>query len=152
MVKTDSLSRTDFRTCHQLPLKLRLIVLNGFEKTKRILPVQLYPSPLYPGIQEQVNDPWLLLHQAFSWQLLFAALHSSMSAKNKPSKFKGACTRKDKHKHCKTALSVILKEFHNKVFVLLLKEYTSTANVTINTFLFWKIAANLLCINKKRAA
>ena len=50
--------------------------------TKRmqiILPVQLCPSPSYPGLQEQLNDPWVLLHQAFSWQLLFAALHSSMS-------------------------------------------------------------------------
>ena len=37
--------------------------------------------------------------------------------KNKPSKFKGADTRKDKHKHCKSALSVVLEEFHNKVFV-----------------------------------
>ena len=37
--------------------------------------------------------------------------------KNKPSKLKGAGTRKDKHKHCKSALSVVLEEFHNKVFV-----------------------------------
>ena len=29
----------------------------GFEKIQRILPVQLYPSPSYPGLQEQVNDP-----------------------------------------------------------------------------------------------
>ena len=35
--------------------------------------------------------------------------------KNKPSKFKGAGTRKDKHKHCKTALSVVLEEFHKVV-------------------------------------
>ena len=31
-----------------------------------ILPVQLCPSPSYPGLQEQLNDPWVLLHQAFS--------------------------------------------------------------------------------------
>ena len=37
--------------------------------------------------------------------------------KNKPSKFKGAGTRKDEHKHCKSTLSVVLEEFHNKVFV-----------------------------------
>ena len=56
--------------------------------------------------------------------------------KNKPSKFKGAGTSTDKHTHCKSALSVVLEEFH-KVVVLLLKEYTSAANVTIrNTFLF----------------
>ena len=36
--------------------------------------------------------------------------------KNKPRKFKGAGTRKYKHKHCKTALSVVLEEFH-KVFI-----------------------------------
>ena len=35
--------------------------------------------------------------------------------KNKPSKFKGACKRKDKHKHCKSALSVVLNEFHKVV-------------------------------------
>ena len=57
--------------------------------------------------------------------------------KNKPSKFKGAGTRKDKYKRCKNELSVVLEEFHNKVFVWLLRQYTSTANVTINTFLFW---------------
>ena len=49
--------------------------------------------------------------------------------KNKPSEFKGAGTRKDKHKHCKSALSVVtVKEFDNKVFVCLLKEYTSTGS------------------------
>ena len=37
--------------------------------------------------------------------------------KNKPRKFKGAATRKDTHQHCKSALSVVLEEFHNKVFV-----------------------------------
>ena len=39
--------------------------------------------------------------------------------------------------HCKSALSVVLEEFHNKVFVAwFLKKYTGTANVTRNTFLF----------------
>ena len=56
--------------------------------------------------------------------------------KNKPSKFKRAGTRKDKQKYCKSALSVVLEEFHDKVVVWLLKEYTSTANVKINIFLF----------------
>ena len=37
--------------------------------------------------------------------------------KNKLRKFKGAGTTKDKHKHCKTALSVVLEEFHDKVVV-----------------------------------
>ena len=35
--------------------------------------------------------------------------------KNKPRKFKGAGTRKYKHKHYKTALSVVLKEFHKLI-------------------------------------
>ena len=35
--------------------------------------------------------------------------------KNKLSKFKDAGTRKDNHKHCKTALSVVLEEFHKVV-------------------------------------
>ena len=36
------------------------------ERIQIILPVQLSPSPSYPGLQEQLNDPWVLLHQAFS--------------------------------------------------------------------------------------
>ena len=36
------------------------------ERMQIILPVQLCPSPWYPGLQEQLNDPWVLLHQAFS--------------------------------------------------------------------------------------
>ena len=44
--------------------------------------------------------------------------------------------RKDKHKRCKSALSVVSEEFH-EVVIWLLKEYTRTANVTRNrTFLF----------------
>ena len=35
--------------------------------------------------------------------------------KNKPSKLKGAGTRKDKYKHCKSALSVVFEEFHNVI-------------------------------------
>ena len=65
MVKIQFLSRSDFRTRHKSPLKLRRNVLNGFSKSQRILPVQLYPSPSYPGLQEQVNDPWVLWHKAF---------------------------------------------------------------------------------------
>ena len=43
--------------------------VESFTLTKRmqiILPVQLCPSPSYPGLQEQLNDPRVLLHQAFS--------------------------------------------------------------------------------------
>ena len=35
--------------------------------------------------------------------------------KNKPRKFNGAGRRKDKHKHCKSALSVVLEDFHKLV-------------------------------------
>ena len=70
-VKTHFFSRSDFRTWHQSPLKLRR------NRSQIILPVQLYPSPSYPGLQEQVNDPWVLWHKAFSWQLLKSVLHSS---------------------------------------------------------------------------
>ena len=74
-----------------------------------------------------------------------------MSVKN-PSKFKGAGTRKDKHTHCKTELSVELEEFH-KVVAWLLKQYTSTANVAIKKHFFvLKLTAKLLCINKKGTA
>ena len=41
----------------QTKANCRELFLNGLEKTQRILPVQLYPSPSYPGLQEQVNDP-----------------------------------------------------------------------------------------------
>ena len=55
-----------------------------------------------------------------------------------PVKINGAGTRKDKHKRCKSALSVALEEFHKMVvWSLIMNEYASTANVTINTFLFW---------------
>ena len=54
--------------------------------------------------------------------------------------------------HCKTALSVVLEEFH-KVVAWLLKEYRSTANVTIKKLFFvLKLAAKLLCTNKKGTA
>ena len=51
------------------------------------------------------------------WVPLFTWHVISISAENKPSKYKGAGTRKDKQKHCKSALSVVLEEFHHKVVV-----------------------------------
>ena len=53
------------------------------KQIKEFLPVQLYPSPSYPGLQEQVYDPWVLWHKAFLWQLLKSVLNSSMSEKEK---------------------------------------------------------------------
>ena len=45
---------------------LNLTVDSLTKRVQIILPVQLCPSPSYPGLQKQVNDPWVLLHQAFS--------------------------------------------------------------------------------------
>ena len=47
----------------------------------------------------------------------YLQLCTHLCLKNKLSTLKGAGTRKDKHKHCKSASSVVLEEFHNKVVV-----------------------------------
>ena len=73
------------------------------ERIQIILPVQLCRSPSYPGLQEQLNDPWVLLHQAFH-DSYYLQRCTHLCLKNKPSKFKGAGTRKDKHKHGKSTL------------------------------------------------
>ena len=81
--------------------------------------------------------PWFA--GAIEWSLGVIApsvLMTAIICSVKPSKFKSAGTRTDKHKRCKSALSVLLEEVY-KVVVWLLKQYTRTANVTINTFLFW---------------
>lgn len=45
------------------------------------LPVQFLPSPLYPLLQRQTNDPSVLVHMAFWSQSLLSELkHSSISA------------------------------------------------------------------------
>lgn len=41
------------------------------------------PSPKYPGIQEQLNDPLVLLHVALIWQLCVPVAHSLISVKKK---------------------------------------------------------------------
>ena len=46
---------------------------------KWILPVQFFPSPLYPGLHEQLKDPWVLLQNASELQLCVSATHSSIS-------------------------------------------------------------------------
>ena len=94
--------------------------------------VHLHRTPVY-------RSNWMILGCYYTKRFhdsYYLQRCTHLCLKNKPSKFKGAGTRKDKHKHCKSALSVVLEEFH-KVVVWLLKQYTSTANVTINTFLFW---------------
>ena len=46
-------------------------------------PVQLTPSPEYPGLQVHTKDPLVFLQLAFAWQLCFPASHSFISAKKK---------------------------------------------------------------------
>ena len=42
------------------------------------LPSQLYPSPVYPGLQVQLNDPLVLLHTAWLLQCVLES-HSLTS-------------------------------------------------------------------------
>ena len=44
-------------------------------------PVQLRPSPVYPGLHVQTCDPYVLLQVAFTWHLPGYILHSSISVK-----------------------------------------------------------------------
>ena len=55
-----------------------------YEETKNknmLLPVQLLPSPVYPGLQVQLWDPSVLLHTALMSQLWVLIIHSSVSRK-----------------------------------------------------------------------
>ena len=55
-----------------------------YEETKNknmLLPVQLLPSPEYPGVQVQLWDPSVLLHTALMSQLWVLIIHSSVSRK-----------------------------------------------------------------------
>ena len=47
-------------------------------KNLSTVPVQLCPSPIYPGLHVQTYDPYVLLHAAFMWHL-WVVLHSSVS-------------------------------------------------------------------------
>ena len=42
-----------------------------------MLPAQLTPSPVYPGLQVHVKEPLVLVHSASSWQLCSPVSHSS---------------------------------------------------------------------------
>ena len=42
-----------------------------------LLPAQLTPSPVYPGLQVQVKECLVLVQYASSWQLCCPVLHSS---------------------------------------------------------------------------
>ena len=66
---------------------------NSLIQSKRIwrllrlltVPVQLRPSPVYPGLHVQTCDPCLLLQVAFTWHLQLSGyvLHSSISVKKR---------------------------------------------------------------------
>ena len=43
------------------------------------LPLQVRPSPEYPGLHVQLYDPLVLLHTASALQLCFTSAHSSTS-------------------------------------------------------------------------
>ena len=47
------------------------------------LPLQFVPSPVYPGLQLQLNNPGSFTQSAFDEQLLASSvLHSSISARS----------------------------------------------------------------------
>ena len=46
-------------------------------------PLQVNPSPVNPFLHEQLYDPSVLLHVAFTWQSLIPCVHSSTSVKKK---------------------------------------------------------------------
>ena len=47
---------------------------------RKISPVQLFPSPSYPGLHVQLQDPWVLLQNASELQLwCVSTTHSSIS-------------------------------------------------------------------------
>ena len=48
-----------------------------------VSPVQVSPSPVYPGEQAQENVPGVLVHRALLSQLCVPLVHSLMSRKNK---------------------------------------------------------------------
>ena len=52
------------------------------------LPVQLRPFPIYPGLQKQWYDPFVLLQKAFALQSWEFVLHSSISKKGDRKKHK----------------------------------------------------------------
>ena len=50
-----------------------------------MLPAQLTPSPVYPGLQVHVKESLVLVQDASSWQLCSPALHSSTNQQVKVS-------------------------------------------------------------------
>ena len=48
-----------------------------------ISPLQLRPSPVYPALQVQLYEPWVLTQSALAWHLCVAEVHSLTSNKKK---------------------------------------------------------------------
>ena len=66
-----------------LILLLNVMVVLKKEEKKGLLflPAQLYPSPMYPCLHVQLNDPWVLLHEAHWLQLCVPDARSLISSK-----------------------------------------------------------------------
>ena len=57
-----------------------VIKINTNRKTSYLrLPVQLWPSPKYPGLHIHTYDPYVLLHVASLWHFPINASHLSIS-------------------------------------------------------------------------
>ena len=52
------------------------------ETIDSVLPLQVRPSPKYPGLHEQLKEPLVLLQTAFSLQSCVPEAHSSISENN----------------------------------------------------------------------
>ena len=59
-----------------------ILALTSWKAWKRPnLPSQFNPSPIYPGLQVQLYEPWVLVQEALWWQTFI--LHSSMFGRQK---------------------------------------------------------------------
>ena len=66
----------------QIVVKTKAALMAGlkyFLHKRFHLPLQLIPSPKKPALQMHLNEPAVLLHQAFSEHLCVPAVHSSIS-------------------------------------------------------------------------
>ena len=63
----------------------RSVRFSSFQLHIMLLPAQLTPSPVYPGLQVQVKERLVLVQCASSWQLCSPASHSSTNQQVKVS-------------------------------------------------------------------
>ena len=59
------------------------LLVSKLTNENRVSPVQTCPSPEYPGLQEQLYDPSVLMHTAPALQLNVSNVHSSTSKKER---------------------------------------------------------------------